>query len=830
MKEFSLLGKNICFSDEECVAIEYEKTYLKKAEKSKNAFIGEFKKLQCDDEDYLDQVNQLGFKYITMSIKEIFKKEPAEEVNIGKMQEWYSDLVNKNWNYVMDSFLEKYFEILGDEETERIYRQYRKANRGQWIGGGFGLSGAIKGTAMAGGLNLANSGLHSLVNMIGNAGSSFKATSRLVATRSIYSEKFGKAIYNIIFTTKIIEMYYVYGEDEIGKYLIYHREKTRQAEQITGRYNSAIKNEGRLIESIKVYPFYFPTYEIILKEFGDSKGELRELVKFLGLDTEYINCAEKILKEALGKIEEDNLESLQNGLTRIVFKGNFLGFHDQNQEKQLEKKIAELDLKERTVSDIVVSDKNKISTGETKVFETREKAKGAKKAKSEIIQLFKKSLDIEDETELKEIYHSIETMVQEYSIGMSICQVIGKRLNNIDIEKRTVNGKIYETREKAEEARNRTVDKITFETLEEKELYIKEKKQYDDILRKCYTNKGRFAFLIGAYVELRKYKWNSKHIQEEIREYPQLIKEGYKYVPREEKNENVIIGGLGSLLLWGAITIFAGSLLISSVLSLNIIWIIIMLIILYNLIEKLKDIIEDVKDDLEDNIELEKDKHNLSKLIVETDRGLKIAGTDIYLDEPIDFNQQFFSNDNSDKDNQNTAKRQFDKQDNSRENAKFSTEQTAKSKQQKNVQSWTVRGVTYFSENDAKQAQNEHLILDNLVTNLMNIKSQKERREYFEKYRVNFVSGDVRRRYELLRTKIEMGPPLSEKINKIYGITILLAFFVDIIGISLFPSLNDYWTLILLWVVLGIFVWPIWKIIQLIKRRNPKYYKNLKGI
>lgn len=74
-----------------------------------------------------------------------------------------------------ESISRKYNAIEGQRETEENYRAARKAGRSRWQGGGFGFSGAIKGAAMAGSMNVLSGMAHSAVNAVGNAGSSIAA-------------------------------------------------------------------------------------------------------------------------------------------------------------------------------------------------------------------------------------------------------------------------------------------------------------------------------------------------------------------------------------------------------------------------------------------------------------------------------------------------------------------------------------------------------------------------------------------------------------------------------------------------------------------------------
>ena len=80
---------------------------------------------------------------------------------------------------------QQYTAIENKRDAATEYRAARKASRGRWHGGGFGFSGAVKVAAMAGGMNLLSGMGHSVINAVGNAGSSMEASS---AMRKLYTQ------------------------------------------------------------------------------------------------------------------------------------------------------------------------------------------------------------------------------------------------------------------------------------------------------------------------------------------------------------------------------------------------------------------------------------------------------------------------------------------------------------------------------------------------------------------------------------------------------------------------------------------------------------------
>lgn len=89
--------------------------------------------------------------------------------------------VDHAYEYVM-SDLE---DIIDDKKEKMEYRAARKNNRNRFVGGGFGFSGAIKGSMEAGALNAASGLAHSSVNTIGNIGSALGASMKKSA---LYNE------------------------------------------------------------------------------------------------------------------------------------------------------------------------------------------------------------------------------------------------------------------------------------------------------------------------------------------------------------------------------------------------------------------------------------------------------------------------------------------------------------------------------------------------------------------------------------------------------------------------------------------------------------------
>lgn len=147
------------------------------------------------------------------------------------------------------------------------------------------------------------------------------------------------------------------------------------------------------------------------------------------------------------------------------------------------------------------------------------------------------------------------------------------------------------------------------------------------------------------------------------------------------------------------------------------------------------------------------------------------------------------------------------------------------------MESRTVKGVMYKTFEEAEQARNEHKKIDLLKEKLLSTKSQKKRQEIFNEFREPIEIRETKFRYDLLADKINTVPPKSEKLCKMYGYTVLIAFVVYMVNSMIAGNdLSTVGLICALWCGFGCWIWPIWKIVQVIKSKSANHYKNIKKI
>ena len=156
--------------------------------------------------------------------------------------------------------------------------------------------------------------------------------------------------------------------------------------------------------------------------------------------------------------------------------------------------------------------------------------------------------------------------------------------------------------------------------------------------------------------------------------------------------------------------------------------------------------------------------------------------------------------------------RQVKEKAESLEKEKMENERLAQENLKRDMDMRTVRGTVYKTLDEAELAKEEHNKIDVLKSQLLNTKSQKKRQKIFSDFTETITTIDAKNRYEMLKEKISRKVPVSELINRIYGITLLFALFAVIIGSILVGVDKSIFLMICAtWAGFGIWIWPIWK-------------------
>lgn len=236
--------------------------------------------------------------------------------------------------------MEQYEIIVGQQEGMREYRQARKDSRGRLVGGGFGLTGAAKGIAKAGAVNMATGALHSVGNAIGNMGSAISASNaknRLLGSGiDIY---LAHAIKEDILNMHLVAVDIISART--GRNLCkFTAEEEQQAnkiwEDLERRVISNSNKRAAVIRMLTIFPFRENYYRTAVKLFPSEIEGMRDFIGFFGYDIDALynamieraNPAVEILLEYQEEMEdllcddldfpEDDIEPFTSDLTSIL--------------------------------------------------------------------------------------------------------------------------------------------------------------------------------------------------------------------------------------------------------------------------------------------------------------------------------------------------------------------------------------------------------------------------------------------------------------------------------------------------------------------------------
>lgn len=205
--------------------------------KLENTLESELKKL-------VDQFVKLG--YYDLDFDEVWS-EYTELSSFNKLQEYLSDV------------RQAAIEIEEWVQSEKDRREYRKDSRTRLVGGGFGLTGAAKGIAKAGAVNMTTGAAHSVFNFFGNLSTDSKASDRR-------SELFNHVKNNLPDLFSVAGLNFSVPIINNIDVPVYNSEKNNK---INDKIEQGLINEkdavALLIQSIHDNPFISRTYKLLME-------------------------------------------------------------------------------------------------------------------------------------------------------------------------------------------------------------------------------------------------------------------------------------------------------------------------------------------------------------------------------------------------------------------------------------------------------------------------------------------------------------------------------------------------------------------------------------
>ena len=492
MREFTYQKYRFCISEEvENFANEVKRMYAiqEEAEEKLRTIYKQYsdmdtaiKKLEMDCNSILREITD---HYVQRWIDSGFYELSLESFIRDYVQpEYGNDALALESAY--EQIRAEYNDIVMTQEQKEEYRRLRKAGRGRWVGGGFGLANAVSGAATAGMMNAASGLGHGVVNAIGNLGTSIAAAGK---KRKLYENQHTLDLLlealsedaGAIFRANI-----EFAENNVS--LTYKRitiDACEKASAIISNIRSRDISEEEFEKIVKqifdLNPYDIEFYRLLLLKYGDEKYELDELAKFF-------SCGQMLKTSKLVKFNEiylqadkaEEYESYKTLLLKMEKAATFYGIDKKNKLLQtVREKCNELELKERTFEGIV--------------FDTIEMAEEAKKEKADLERLFNE-IDLSDEDSLKIGIDSLEAYeATVYSKNVYLDRAKG------ELDKR-----IYESEEKILKEILQNINSLNKDSLEEAEKKLKQVE---------FTKVNKQKYLNEVQDDIKNFSYNIRKVE-----------------------------------------------------------------------------------------------------------------------------------------------------------------------------------------------------------------------------------------------------------------------------------------------------------------------------
>lgn len=428
---FTVNGKKINFSDDKIKYNWIRLEFKNHAERYANGYISDYYEKYGGLDEFSEQGLDGGYRVLLAVLEMAIQKcidAKIYDIDEDRFLDEYGAECFAPWGEAFDKIDIQYQEIIKTTEELNAYRDERKANRSRIIGGGFGFSGAVKGMAMAGAMNMATGAIHGTFNIIGKGitavGNSFKKSEiyNSEETKEILWNGIYDAIFNIhTAMCKILKIPMI-SDNEISKARTLYKNIGRMTPQ-----DAALN----MVNILQMDPYEPQYYEYCIKVYGDRTNELQRMALFFGVDlSRYIHNLLKMHENPDLSTEQSALvakASLQKSLENLGIQTNGL-------LKEIDNKLRDFDLQARTVEGVT--------------FNTREEASVASIELKKIHSLMNSS-NFDSCSEVERMILSLDRPDFSTSIKNKYLQILNEKLHEL----LTVGGVKYGTAAEADSAR-----------------------------------------------------------------------------------------------------------------------------------------------------------------------------------------------------------------------------------------------------------------------------------------------------------------------------------------------------------------------------------------
>jgi TPR repeat protein len=438
-KAFLLYGQQLEFSQDR---IDYNKWRLhfdSLAAKYANQYMSQYYQKYGGLDDFAGKGYGDGWRVIGKALSETIQicvNHKRFDIDENYFLDHYGE---DCFSYWVDSFYEindKYMEIVLKSDQLDAYRTQRRLGRGRIIGGGFGLEGAIKGIATAGGINMAAGAVHGAFNLVGKG---ITMVGNSIKKSNVYNSEETK---NIVWSGIYRSIFVMHTAlcDILGIPFTLQVDKA----------NSLWSNIGRMqkkdvftniVNILSLNPYKKEVYEFCIEAYGDEEGEVQIMADFFGINA--------------GSIKKRLLENVFNGLNLRTENSTMKAKATINEYiaryglknspiptpflREINTKLQAFDQEARNVDGVV--------------FTKREEANVAAKELTRIKEIMSKDYAKSEEKALAALKQLREAKLKS-SIAEKYIKTVEDVVAGFDLKARTLNEVVYDTREEAELARS----------------------------------------------------------------------------------------------------------------------------------------------------------------------------------------------------------------------------------------------------------------------------------------------------------------------------------------------------------------------------------------
>lgn len=308
--EFQVLGRTLSFSSDLVKYNELRSLFSTHATKYKTSFLSYYQSNVKSFNDLFDKAIPTFIECVNVSLKfgvSVLMKYDVDYVDLDKL----ADLAANDIDILkyISPFMEASEQIEEYAENLSSYRNLSRAGRSRWQGGGFGLSGAIKGALTASVLNIGTGMIRGIGDSLTNAGDRAKIASMEKEifvdhrTVALLSEGVYECCFGVFYSVwRMLE------EEERIPFIEFNSEKLNaRANNLIAHYASdeSLYNKvvDALCECIQNFPYSVSYFSNLYSIAKDSRQDILILAVYFGLEPDY--------KEAIISLDRTRLKSIK---------------------------------------------------------------------------------------------------------------------------------------------------------------------------------------------------------------------------------------------------------------------------------------------------------------------------------------------------------------------------------------------------------------------------------------------------------------------------------------------------------------------------------------